>query len=124
MGSMVSVDVEDHRQEDFKRKVKKVQTFKGSGHTLGRCVEKVNSLRPKNNLLPYSPAPNIIDASVQDCTPQPNNEENERQAVERLSVNPSEGVTQLQIRLADGSRITNQFNLTHTVGDVRRFIET
>lgn len=108
MGSMVSVDVEDHRQEDFKRKIKKVQTFRGSGHTLG------------------SPAPNIVETkSVTDeVADAPSNEDSEKNAREQLNVKTDQPVTQLQIRLADGSKITSQFNLTHTVGDIRNFIET
>ncbi|XP_055837319.1 NSFL1 cofactor p47 [Episyrphus balteatus] len=107
MGSMVSVDVEDHRQEDFKRKVKKVQTFKGSGQTLG------------------SPAPNVVETNAVDAPEDgSSNEDNESKAKEQLNVKTGEPVTQLQIRLADGSRITSQFNLTHTVGDIRQFIET
>lgn len=107
MGSMVSVDVEDHRQEDFKRKVKKVQTFKGSGHTLG------------------SPAPNVVETNTVDAPEDgSSNGDNETKAKEQLNIKTNEPVTQLQIRLADGSRITSQFNLTHTVGDIRQFIET
>jgi UBX domain-containing protein 1 len=30
--------------------------------------------------------------------------------------------TSIQLRLADGSRMVAEFNLTHTVGDIRRFI--
>lgn len=30
----------------------------------------------------------------------------------------------MQIRLSDGSRLTAKFNLTSTVGDLRRFIST
>ena len=30
--------------------------------------------------------------------------------------------TSLQLRLSDGSRVVGRFNLTHTVGDIRRFI--
>ncbi|BDA46940.1 NSFL1 cofactor p47 [Coccomyxa sp. Obi] len=34
----------------------------------------------------------------------------------------SQETTSLQLRLADGSRMVARFNLTHTVGDIRRFI--
>lgn len=35
-GSMVHVDLEDHRNEEFKRTVNKAKPFGGKGHTLGR----------------------------------------------------------------------------------------
>ncbi|KAL4458526.1 hypothetical protein ABPG75_013391 [Micractinium tetrahymenae] len=34
----------------------------------------------------------------------------------------SQPVTSIQLRLADGSRLRAEFNLSHTVGDIRRFI--
>ena len=37
-------------------------------------------------------------------------------------IDESQPSTSLQIRLADGSRMVAKFNLTHTVGDIRRFI--
>lgn len=37
-------------------------------------------------------------------------------------VNESEPATSVQLRLADGTRMVARFNLTHTVGDIRRFI--
>ncbi|GAB4821920.1 hypothetical protein N2152v2_008966 [Parachlorella kessleri] len=35
----------------------------------------------------------------------------------------SQPTTSIQLRLADGSRMVAKFNLTHTVGDIRRFIQ-
>ncbi|KAI9594076.1 hypothetical protein BDF19DRAFT_414791 [Syncephalis fuscata] len=39
-----------------------------------------------------------------------------------VGVDESEPVTTLQIRLADGTRLVSKFNHTHTIGDIRRFI--
>jgi UBX domain-containing protein 1 len=47
---------------------------------------------------------------------------NEEQAKSSVSVDSSRPVTTIQIRLADGSRLVGQFNHSHTIGDVRRFI--
>lgn len=47
---------------------------------------------------------------------------NEAQAKKELNVDTSKPVTTLQIRLADGSTVKAQFNLTHTVNDLRRYI--
>jgi hypothetical protein len=49
---------------------------------------------------------------------------NEEQAKNSVSVDSSHPVTTVQIRLADGSRLVGQFNHSHTIADVRRFITT
>ncbi len=40
-----------------------------------------------------------------------------------VPLDPSQPTTSLQIRLADGSRLTAKFNHTHTVNDVRQYID-
>lgn len=40
-----------------------------------------------------------------------------------VEVDASQPVTQLQIRLSDGQRLVAKFNHSHTVGDVRRYID-
>ncbi|XP_016958705.1 NSFL1 cofactor p47 [Drosophila biarmipes] len=107
MGRMVNVDVEDHRHEDFKRQAAP-QTFKGSGQKLGSPVANV-----------VTEAPTVPVALSPDETA--NQEASARDALNLNSEAPS---TTLQIRLADGSRLAAQFNLTHTVSDIRRFIQT
>lgn len=37
-GNMVQVNMEDHRNEDYKPSASKVKPFAGKGHTLGRFV--------------------------------------------------------------------------------------
>ena len=39
-----------------------------------------------------------------------------------VPINPEEPTTTLQIRLADGKRLVSKFNHSHTVNDVRNFI--
>ncbi|KAK4045960.1 protein phosphatase regulator [Microbotryomycetes sp. JL201] len=46
----------------------------------------------------------------------------ESSAVKPFEVDQSLPTTQLQIRLRDGSRMVARFNHTHTVGDIRRYI--
>jgi len=43
-------------------------------------------------------------------------------AAGEFAVDDGKPVTTLQLRLNDGTRLVARFNLTHTVGDVRRFI--
>ncbi|SPP75699.1 NSFL1 cofactor p47 [Drosophila guanche] len=108
MGRMVNVDVEDHRHEDFKRQAAP-QTFKGSGQKLGSPVANVVAAKAPAVAAAVPPA----EAAQQEA--------NARDAINLNSEAPS---TTLQIRLADGSRLAAQFNLTHTVSDIRRFIQT
>lgn len=49
---------------------------------------------------------------------------NEAQAKKELDLDTSKPTTTLQIRLADGSVVKAQFNLSHTVADLRRYIIT
>lgn len=49
---------------------------------------------------------------------------NEAQAKKELELDASKPTTTLQIRLADGSIVKAQFNLSHTIADLRRYIIT
>lgn len=51
-------------------------------------------------------------------------ESNEKQATDEVNVDSDQPITSLQIRLADGSRLTGRFNHGHTIGDLRRFLIT
>ncbi|KAH8284554.1 hypothetical protein KR018_004110 [Drosophila ironensis] len=107
MGRMVNVDVEDHRQEDFKRQPVP-QTFRGSGQKLGSPVANV-----------------VTEAATVPATLSAGEEANqEASARDAINLNSAEPSTTLQIRLADGSRLAAQFNLSHTVSDIRRFIQS
>ncbi|KAL5287507.1 NSFL1C family protein [Megaselia abdita] len=105
MGSQLGVDVEDHRHEEYKKPARNVKKFDGSGHTLGSPVPDVEMAAPKE--VP-------VDNGSQ--------ETNEARANEVLNLNTSAPVTNVQIRLADGSRLARQFNTSHTVNDIRQYI--
>lgn len=47
----------------------------------------------------------------------------ETPAGEWQGIDESQPATSLQLRLADGSRMVAKFNLSHTIGDIRRFIK-
>lgn len=42
----------------------------------------------------------------------------------QLNLDTTKPITTIQIRLADGSSVRAQFNLTHTINDLRRYITT
>ncbi|CAO3596419.1 unnamed protein product [Absidia cylindrospora] len=45
-------------------------------------------------------------------------------STEPFEIDPSQPTTSVQIRLSDGSRLVKKFNLTHTVNDLRRYIDS
>lgn len=64
-------------------------------------------------------------ASMPDITDTTGNpQECEARAVGQLAVDQSQPHTMIQIRLADGSRLSGHFNLSHTVGDIRNYVAT
>jgi len=78
-----------------------LKVFSGTGHKLG------------------SPAP----TPVFDKLPaQPDAKQSEQDASASIGVDNARPVTNVQIRLADGSRLTASLNHTNTVGDLYRFI--
>ncbi|XP_074037103.1 NSFL1 cofactor p47 [Leptinotarsa decemlineata] len=98
----VHLSMEDHRMEEYKptQRNKSVKAFQGHGYTLG------------------SPAPPIVGTCKEEDKPT-----NEAKAKDQMKVDSSKPTTNLQIRLADGSRLVGQFNHEHTIGEVRSFIQ-
>lgn len=96
-GGEVNLNMEDHRQEQYVKPKVPLRAFTGEGHTLG------------------SPAPNLVSpvrsspAAVSGHTSS-------------LTVDESRPSTTIQIRLMDGTRLVQKFNLTHKVSDIRRHI--
>ncbi|XP_012233850.1 NSFL1 cofactor p47 isoform X2 [Linepithema humile] len=103
-GAEVRLDMEDHRHEIYVPSKSKVKAFSGKGHMLG------------------SPSPATVGMTVP--TDPADQAANEAQAKKELDVDTSKPTTTLQIRLADGSTVKAQFNLSHTVADLRRYIIT
>lgn len=95
-GQPVEVVVSKRTNEDY---VPERRPFGGSGNRLG------------------SPVPGLAPASA----PAPAGAE--RASVTTLfEVDQTQPTTTVQIRLADGTRMPCRMNLTHTVGDLRSFI--
>lgn len=103
-GAEVRLDMEDHRHEMYIPSKSKVKAFSGKGHMLG------------------SPSPATVGMTVP--TDPADQAANEAQARKELNIDTSKPTTTLQIRLADGSTVKAQFNLSHTVADLRRYIIT
>ena len=101
-GTEARLDMEDHRHETYVPPKAKVKVFTGKGHMLG------------------SPSPATVGMTIPaDLADQT---ANESQAKKQLNLDESKPVTTLQIRLADGTSVKVQLNLTHTINDLRQYI--
>ncbi|XP_029048158.1 NSFL1 cofactor p47-like [Osmia bicornis bicornis] len=101
-GTEARLDMEDHRHETYVPPKTKVKVFTGKGHMLG------------------SPSPATVGMTIPaDLADQT---ANESQAKKQLNLDESKPVTTLQIRLADGTSVKVQLNLTHTINDLRQYI--
>jgi len=91
----------------------------------GQPVEVVVSKRTNEDYVPerrpFGGSGNRLGSPVPGPTPAPTRAE--RASVTTLfEVDQTQPTTTVQIRLADGTRMPCRMNLTHTVGDLRNFI--
>ncbi|XP_078332397.1 NSFL1 cofactor p47-like [Crassostrea virginica] len=100
-GKEVNINMEDHRAEDYVQPKVTVKPFTGEGHMLG------------------SPAPTVTRSASSGSSSSMNTEDAARQGVK---VNDSAPTTNLQVRLADGSRLAIKLNHTHKISDIRKYI--
>jgi len=104
-GQEVDVEIKQH-QENYVKPKKKYQPFGGSGMRLGSPTPGDPSVAVATP--PAAPAAPAA-ASLSSAPMQ-------------VDVNESEPMVSLQIRLADGTRLSSRFNTTHTIGDVYSFV--
>ncbi|KAM9626408.1 UBX domain-containing protein 2B isoform 2-T5 [Trichechus inunguis] len=97
-GSQVSLDMEDHQDQEYIKPRLRFKAFSGEGQKLG-------SLTPEIISTPSSPEEE--DKSILNAV---------------VLIDDSVPTTKIQIRLADGSRLIQRFNNTHRILDVRDFI--
>lgn len=93
------------------------RVFTGSGHRLGSPVPSVVSSGTEGQSIPGmfpSDASSSRSQSEPVRVPQSLNT--------RFEVDQSQPTTSIQLRMADGTRMVCRMNLTHTIGDIRRFI--
>uniref|UniRef100_A0A8C3J0M7 NSFL1 cofactor n=1 Tax=Chrysemys picta bellii TaxID=8478 RepID=A0A8C3J0M7_CHRPI len=98
-GGQVNLDMEDHRDEDFVKSKGAFRAFTGEGQKLG------------------STAPQVMGTSS-----PAQQAENEAKASSSITIDESEPTTNIQIRLADGGRLVQKFNHSHSIRDIRLFI--
>lgn len=111
-GGQVGLNMEDHREEEYVRPKQKFKAFQCAGQRLGS--PDVGGGSTSSATAVASPA-----AAAAASTPAPDVGGSGEFIVQ---VDDSAPTTNLQIRLADGSRLVGRFNHTHSVGDIRTFI--
>ncbi|KAI6656792.1 NSFL1 cofactor p47 isoform X2 [Oopsacas minuta] len=99
-GQEVHLEMEDNREEIYTPSKPKLQPFGGSGQRLGSVAPEIKTNQPE-------PIPEVTTADTESNLP---------------IINTSLPITTLQIRLADGTRLTQKFNHMHTIADLRLFI--
>lgn len=89
------------------------RSFAGAGNRLGSPVVPSGGASPAPASAPPAPASAAAAPAVNAGAGAPH---------PAFELDTSQPVTTLQLRLADGTRLVQKFNQTHTVGDVRRFL--
>ncbi|KAI3645181.1 hypothetical protein MP228_011345 [Amoeboaphelidium protococcarum] len=101
-GQRAVVKVEEKRDQMYVPPKRSVKAFSGTGNRLGSVVPQ--------------------DSSQQSSSQQKAPTQQSSSSSFTLKIDDAKPVTSIQIRLADGTRMVARFNLTHTVADVRNFI--
>ncbi|PPQ67611.1 hypothetical protein CVT26_006821 [Gymnopilus dilepis] len=114
-GQPVEVRVAKRINEDYVPP-KGAKAFTGSGNRLGGVVPNLAANSEGSN----TTMPGSFPSSTAPSSAAPSQD---RPAINtKFEVDQSQPTTSIQIRLADGTRIVCRMNLTHTVGDIRNFI--
>ncbi|KAI8610993.1 ubiquitin-related domain-containing protein [Chytriomyces sp. MP71] len=116
-GQPVDVRVDHRMKEPWSKKPSSasgMKAFSGTGNRLGGVSESVSSSSISSIGMPGSFS---SEGSSATSAPPP-----AASAPPSLTIDPSQPVTSIQIRLADGTRMVARMNHTHTIGDLRSFI--
>ena len=116
-----AVELRVNRRTDTDYAPPRYKAFAGAGHRLGSPVPGEPVASSSSSVMPgsFPTSGTILTAS----TPAGPSATRERESLTtRFEVDQSQPTTSVQIRLADGTRLVCRMNLTHTVGDIRNFI--
>ncbi|KAF9895848.1 hypothetical protein BX616_008705, partial [Lobosporangium transversale] len=104
-GQPVEMRVAKRMDEDYKEPPKAPpKPFEGTGNRLGSIATPASTSSSTPGSFPGG------ESSSSEPTPR------------SLNIDESQPVTTIQIRLADGTRMVARFNHTHTINDIRGFI--
>ncbi|KAH9992548.1 SEP-domain-containing protein [Russula compacta] len=121
-GQPVEVRVSRRTDEDYV--ATPLRGFAGSGSRLGGVVP-VPETGPGSAPAPQVGMPGAFPATETSTTTTARSSSRTRDpesVAPRFSVDQTKPTTSIQVRLADGTRMVARVNLTHTVGDLRSFI--
>lgn len=119
-----AVELRVNRRTDQEYVPPRYKAFSGQGNRLGSPVPGEPSAGPPSSIMPGTfPASGTLLAASSAPAPSSTTGGAERESMTtRFEVDQSLPATSVQIRLADGTRLVCRMNLTHTVGDIRNFI--
>lgn len=112
IGQPVDVRIAKRTHEDYVPPAG-TRVFAGSGHRLGAPVPNFASEISSSSSMP---------GGFPSSSPPPRAPVDRDSLTTRFEVDQTKPTTSVQIRLADGTRIVCRMNLTHTVRDLRNFI--
>lgn len=109
-GQAVDVKLEQHQNDNYVQPKKKWKAFTGSGQRLGA---------------PTPNAPGTSSSSAEPAVAPPSSSSIPVPAAAGgIQLDETQTAVTLQIRLADGTRLPQRFNLTHTIGDVYSVVDS
>lgn len=109
IGRDVHVALEDKRAEEYVAPPKVVQAFSGVGRRLGDVVPSVVSAAVASPAAAAAAGGGGTAGAAVPAAP--------------VNVDDTQPLAKIQLRLIDGTRMRAQFNLTHTVADIRAFVD-
>jgi len=114
-GARIDILVEDKRaSQDY---VASKKAFAGGGYRLGAPVPGIE-VSPSSAMPGSFPSP----SSSSPAAATPSRTASVDSVAPKFAVDQTQPTTSVQIRLADGTRMVCRMNLTHTVLDLRNFI--
>ncbi|KAI6024260.1 hypothetical protein EDC04DRAFT_3117190 [Pisolithus marmoratus] len=116
-GQLVELVVSKRVNEDYVPEKRPAKAFSGSGNRLGSPVPNFVHGASTSTTMPGS-FPSASSSTATTRSPPA-----ARERINTLfSVDQTQPTTTVQVRLADGTRLPCRMNHTHTVGDIRNFI--
>lgn len=116
-GQPVEVVVSKRVSEDYVPEKRPAKAFSGSGMRLGSPVPAIVHGASTSTTMPGT-FPSASSSSAATRSPPA-----ARERIDTLfAVDQTQPTTTIQVRLADGTRLPCRMNHTHTVGDIRNFI--
>lgn len=118
-GQPVEVRVTRRTEEDYVSAPRR--GFAGSGSRIGGVVPESESASTSTSAGMPGGFPSSM-TSISTAPPPPSRARDPESVSTHFSVDQTKPTTSVQVRLADGTRMVARMNLSHTVGDLRNFI--